>query len=160
MLEQFGALTRGESAFVPQHQTEVRDGLPMGACADCVARGGRAVPDDGVLVTGKRGVVDDARYIRSVMFDQCGEDALIQSHEPRRRQSVGDGAPGELVPEGDPARRHRQQTALLGSRQRRHARRTGDGNERVNQPALNGGRHDSKLLEDVLNRSVQAPDPG
>ena len=157
--EQFGALARGEPAFVLEHETEVGDGLAVRASTGRVSCGGRTVPDDGVLVTCLRGMMDDPRHIRSVVFDQGGEDAPVQGYEPRRWHRIGDGAPRQLVPEGEPARGHGQQAAFLGCCQRCHARQAGARNERVNQPAFERGRDDGQLLKHVLSRGIQAPDP-
>ena len=82
-----------------EHETEVGDGLSVGTSTGCVSCSGWTVPDNGVLVTCLRRVMDDPRHIGSVVFDQGGEDVPIQGHEPRRRHRVGDGAPGQLMPE-------------------------------------------------------------
>jgi len=148
----------GERARLREHQAEVGDGRAVRARPGRVAGGSRPVPGDGVLVTGLRRVMDDPRHVGSVVLDQGGEDALVQRHEPRRWHRAGDGPPGQLVPEGDLLGGHGEQAAFLGGGQGGHGGGTGD--ERADQPAFQSGRHDGQLVEHVLGRRVQPPDPG
>jgi len=160
LLEQVGPLVRGEPPVVLEHQREVGDGLAVRAGPGRVARGGRAVTHDGAGVTGLRRVVNNLGHVGSVPVDQGGEHPLVQVNQPGRWHRAGDGAPGELVAERDPAGGHGEQAAPLGRLERRHPAQGAIRHELVDQPALQRGRDDGQLLEHVLYRRVQPPDPG
>ena len=63
------------------------------------AGGGRSVGDDGGLVPGRHGVVDDACEVGIGPGEQRGEHAGVVLHPHRHRQRRLDGAAGQLVPE-------------------------------------------------------------
>ena len=141
-----------------EHQSEVGDGFPVRTGPGRVPGGGRPVMDDGIQVTGLRGVMDEPGHIGSVMLDQGGQDALVERHQPGRRHRARDGPPGQLVPEGDLPGGHGQQPTFLGRGQRGDRRR--GGYQRVQQPALHRRRQHGQLLEHVLGGGVQTVHPG
>ncbi len=76
-------------------------------CAE--ARGlpgrGRRQAEHGRGVSGARGVVDEPRELGGILAagTQRGQDASVQLPAAQRGQRILDGAPGQLVPEGDGA---------------------------------------------------------
>ena len=104
--------------------------------------------------------MDDLRHVRAGPSRQRGQHALVQRDQPGRRHRARDRAPGQLVPERDPAARHRQQAPLLGEREDRGGVRGQALHERRGQPGLERGRHHRQLLQHVLGHRVQPPDAG
>jgi hypothetical protein len=159
LCEQPGPLTGGEPVGVVEDKAEVGGGLAVRASAGRLSCGGRAIPNYGVHVPRLCRVMDDLRRVRLVPVNQGGEHALVQCHQPRRRQRARYGAPGEFMPERDSVGGHGQQAALLGRRQCRRPAGAAARHERINQPAIECRRDDGQLLEHILNKGIQMPDP-
>jgi hypothetical protein len=111
------------------------------------------VPGHRRRVPGLGGVVHDGRQVGAVAVQQRGQHPLVQLDPAGRRQGICDGAADQLVPETHPGRRHCDQPVPLGRGQRRDAAP----DQAVDQPPVQGGRHDGQLLQGVLGRRVDGP---
>jgi hypothetical protein len=100
-------------------------------------------------------VVDDARQVGIPPPNQGLQHPPVQRHPPRHRHRVRHRPPGQLVPERHRGRRHHQQAALLGRRQRGQPTR----HQHLDQPPLHRGRDHGQLLQRILGGRVQATHP-
>ena len=143
-VEQRGVRDGVEQEGAGQHLLVRGDGLPVRPRPGGLAGDGGPVANDGRVVAGLDGVVQDARQVRRRPGEQRGGDPGVAVEPDGDRQRLHHGPAGQLVAERDGAGTDLQHTDALG---------LGDGAEiraeRAQQRLLDLRGDDRQLLDDL-----------